>query len=70
MQQLKLLTYEDLAEILNTPVNTIKDWSRKAPDRLPPRMKMGRNVRFHPDTVTNWLKAKDAQGQRLFGSKA
>jgi hypothetical protein len=33
-------------------------------------MKLGRNVRFHPDTVTNWLKAKDAQGQRLFGSKA
>lgn len=69
MQQLKLLTYEDLAEILNMPVNTLHEWNTRHPDRLPPKMKLGRNVRFHPDTVTNWLKAKDAQGQRLFGSK-
>jgi DNA-binding transcriptional regulator YiaG len=69
MDNMKLLTYADLAEILNTPVNTLKDWGSRAPENLPPKMKLGRNVRFHPDTVTNWLKAKDAQGQRLFGNR-
>jgi hypothetical protein len=33
-------------------------------------MNIGRRVRFHPDTVANWMKAKDAQGQRYFGDKA
>lgn len=69
MDNIKLLTYSDLAEILATPVNTLKDWGCRAPENLPPKIKLGRNVRFHPETVANWIKAKDAKGQRLFGSK-
>lgn len=65
----KLLTYEDLAEMLATPVSTLKTWASRHPDRLPPRMKIGRNTRFHPATVANWMKAKDAVGQRLFGGQ-
>jgi predicted DNA-binding transcriptional regulator AlpA len=69
MSEMKnLLTYEDLAEVLSIPINTIKTWGSSFPDKLPPKMKIGgRNVRFHPDTVNAWLKAKDAQGQKLFG---
>jgi excisionase family DNA binding protein len=70
MKALKLLTYEDLAEVLNLPISTVRTWGSLEPDKLPPRMKLGRNVRFHPDTVENWIKAKNAQGQRLFGDKA
>jgi hypothetical protein len=33
-------------------------------------MKIGRSVRFHPDTVANWMKAMDAKGQKYFGDKA
>jgi predicted DNA-binding transcriptional regulator AlpA len=66
----KLLTYDDLAELLSLPPGTVKWWGSTAPDKLPPKMKIGRSVRFHPDTVANWMKAMDAKGQKYFGDKA
>jgi predicted DNA-binding transcriptional regulator AlpA len=65
----KLLTYDDLAELLGLSPGTVKVWGSTAPDKLPPRMNIGRRVRFHPDTVANWMKAKDAKGQKYFGDK-
>lgn len=66
---LKLLTLEDLAEILQMSPHTLQSWRTRAPDLLPPSVQIGRNVRYHPDTVERWMKAKDAKGQRLFGEK-
>ena len=66
----RLLTYQDLSEIMSVPVSTLKTWSVKDPESLPPRVKVGRLVRFHSDTVERWLKAKDAKGQKLYGEKA
>ena len=62
-----MLTYEDLAGVLSMPINTVRNWGSNTPEKLPPKMKIGsRNVRFHPDTVAAWLKAKDARGHKLF----
>lgn len=65
----RLLTSEDLSEVLGIPVSTIRTWHLRSPDKLPPCVKLGRLTRYHPDTVQGWLKAKDAKGQRLFGGK-
>lgn len=64
-----LLTYEDLAEILQVSPLTLRSWKSRSPEQLPPSVQLGRRVRFHPDTVDRWLKAKDARGQKLFGAK-
>ena len=64
-----LLTYDDLAAVLQTTPLAVRKLRSRSPERLPPAVLVGRNVRFHPDTVEGWLRAKDAKGQRLFGAK-
>lgn len=66
----RLLTYQDLSDKTQIPVSTLKTWASRSPDSLPPRVKIGRMIRFHEDTVDRWLKAKDAKGQKLYGQKA
>lgn len=66
----KLLTYEDLAEILSMSPSTLKTWASRKPESLPPMIKLGKSIRFHPDTVERWIKAKDAKGQKFYGPKA
>jgi len=63
----QLLTYDDLAAILQVSRRTLLNGFSKDPDRYPPRIYIGpRQIRFHPETVEKWLAAKDAKGRRLF----
>lgn len=64
-----LLTLKDLSGVLQIPEATLRNWFYRYPDKLPPFMRIGRSVRFHPETVAKWIKAKDARGQKLFGEK-
>lgn len=64
---LTLLTYKDLSAMLQVPEATLKDWKVRHPDKLPPYLRIGRNVRWHPETVEKWLHAKNAKGRKLFG---
>ena len=48
----QLLSIDRLAEYLDVPPATIRDWVYK---RQIPFVKVGRLVRFHPSDVQRWL---------------
>jgi len=47
-----LVTYEQLSERLNVPVNTLRDWVYK---RKIPFVKAGRLIRFKISEIERWL---------------
>ena len=51
----RLLTTDDLAELVGVEVRTIERW-RKAGSG-PPFMLFGRTIRYHPARVQQWLAA-------------
>jgi predicted DNA-binding transcriptional regulator AlpA len=53
----KLLTIEDLAELLGRSVNTIRHDVTRAPHRLPPPVRLpdSRLVRWQPKVVAVWI---------------
>lgn len=57
----RLLTIEDLAEVLGLPVSTLRRWRRK---RTGPRgVRVGKHLRFRPGDVDAWLE-KQADPQQ------
>jgi excisionase family DNA binding protein len=52
----RLLTVQELAELLQVPVQTIYTWRYK---RIgPPAVPMGKYLRFRPEDVAAWLDAR------------
>ena len=49
----KLLSVEDLSDILGIPVNTLYQWRTKGYG--PPGVRIGRHLRYRPDDVNAWL---------------
>lgn len=48
----------DLAKFLKVSVETVRYW-RKNGDGPPPVRRLGRHLRWNPDTVKAWLTADD-----------
>lgn len=60
----RLLTLQDIANILGLSLETVRGWPSKCPDRLPPRTRIaGDTVRFDPQVVENWIN-ENVQNQR------
>ena len=52
----RLLTLQDIADILGLSIETVRGWPSKCPDRLPPRTYIaGDVVRFDPKAVEDWI---------------
>ncbi|MFO7194036.1 MULTISPECIES: helix-turn-helix domain-containing protein [Thermocrispum] len=49
----KLLSVEDLSDILGIPVNTLYQWRTKGYG--PPGCRMGKYVRYRPEDVMQWV---------------
>lgn len=49
----RLLTPEDVAELLGVPVRTVLDWRHRGIG--PYGIRVGRYVRYHPDEVEAWI---------------
>jgi len=49
----RLLTIEEVADLLQLPVNTLYQWRSRGDG--PPGMRLGRHVRYSPEGVERWL---------------
>jgi len=56
----KLLTAEEVAEMLSVPERWVRDASREG--RLP-RVQLGRYVRFRREAVVAWMEAHEVEGR-------
>lgn len=51
-----LWTFEEVADYLNVPVNTLKWWRTRG--EAPPFIKIGKTLRARPADVEAWLTAR------------
>ena len=56
----KLLTVEEIAEILGVKPSTIYQWTHQG---FIPHVKLGNLVRFKESTVNKWLDKKESNGR-------
>jgi excisionase family DNA binding protein len=54
----RLLSIEDLADLLQVPKTTIYEWRYRGEG--PRSIRVGKYVRFHPDDVAIWVEAQRA----------
>jgi predicted DNA-binding transcriptional regulator AlpA len=67
MNVLKLLTKQELADLLRTSPQTITNQISNGKEgySVPPAIKLGSNYRWCQDTVTKWLKNKEHEREVL-----
>lgn len=53
-----LLTARELAAVLKYTEGSVYQLASTRPHSLPPSMKLGRSLRWHPDVVDTWLREK------------
>ena len=53
-----LLTAKDLARILRYSELSVYNLASTRPHSLPPAIRLGRNLRWHPQTVDSWIAQK------------
>ncbi|WP_114856462.1 helix-turn-helix domain-containing protein [Brachybacterium sp. YJGR34] len=56
----RLLTSDDLAELLGVELRTIERWRKSG--KGPPFMLFGRTVRYHPTRVQQWMVSREQGG--------
>jgi len=56
--QERLITQDELADLLQVPVRTIEDWRQN--DYGPPCIRLGRRVRYRVRSVYEWLDRLEA----------
>jgi excisionase family DNA binding protein len=57
----RLLTPEEVAEVLAVPVETLRHWRYTRTG--PPVIKVGKHLRYRPDALERWLEAREAESQ-------
>ena len=58
----RLLTVEELADLLQVPVRSVYVWRQKG---IGPRgIRVGKYVRYRPSEVNRWLEAQAEEGRR------
>ena len=63
---MRLLNYHELAAKLGMTTDALRIRISRNPDDYPPKIKIGRSVRFEEGTVEAWIKSKNARGERYF----
>ncbi len=64
----RLLTLQDIANILGLSIETVRGWPSKCPDRLPPRTYIAGNVvRFDPKVVEEWINGNIQNQKKKIG---
>lgn len=53
-----LMNIEELSQRLGIPVATIYTNRTRHPDRVPPAIRFGKTLRWRPDDVDAWIKAR------------
>jgi len=61
----RLLSVDELAELLQVPVKTIYRWRHRGEG--PDPIRVGRHLRFDPADVKRWLDARKAASVRRYG---
>jgi len=56
----RLLTYEELAEVLQVSPGTLRNWVSQ---EFIPFVKVGRVVRFDPETINRWIRKRSNPGR-------
>jgi excisionase family DNA binding protein len=56
----RLLTIEDVAEVLAVPIGTVNDWRHKGTG--PKAIRVGKHVRYRQTDLEAWLDQKAEQG--------
>lgn len=59
----KLMSVEELAEVVAVPVATVYQWNHKGTG--PPPIKVGRYLRFDPAEVRDWLEKRKVEADRF-----
>lgn len=54
-----LLTCDDLAKLLGFTPGTVRDYSTRHPDRLPPRVEWSSTPLFDPEIAAKWKHERD-----------
>jgi len=68
MKQLaELLTYEQMAQILQVSPGTLRNWVSQG---FIPHIKIGRAVRFDPKVIEAWLQKRSHPGRIRFRIEA
>lgn len=58
----RLLTIDDVAEELGVSVKTIYQWRSRHPVPYgPPAIKVGKYLRWRPDTLREWIDAQSTE---------
>ncbi|MHB1286744.1 MAG: helix-turn-helix transcriptional regulator [Leptospirales bacterium] len=53
-----LLTAKDLASVLRYTESSVYNLASTRPHSLPPALRLGKSLRWHPDVVDAWLRGK------------
>ena len=54
----QLYTAKDLAAILRYTESSVYNMASTRPHSLPPALRLGKSLRWHPDIVNAWLRGK------------
>lgn len=54
----RLLTAEDVADLLGVAVKTVYQWRSRRPAYGPPAFKVGKYLRWRPEAVQAWIDAQ------------
>jgi excisionase family DNA binding protein len=57
----RLLSVQEVAELLQVPVKTIYQWRYRGEGPRP--MRLGKYLRFDPTDVANWIEGRKAAGR-------
>jgi excisionase family DNA binding protein len=63
----RLLSVEDLAELLQVPMRTIYDWRYRGDGPKP--IRVGRHLRFDPADVARWLAGRKEASVNGYGPR-
>lgn len=58
MSNRTLLTAEDVSELLQVPLDTLRSWRRRGEG--PPHMKLGNLIRYDQAELDHWLELRQA----------
>lgn len=62
MLPVRLLSVQEVAELLQVPVQTVYDWRVRGVGPAP--IRVGRYLRFDPADVSLWIQQRKAESQR------
>jgi excisionase family DNA binding protein len=56
----RLLTSQEVADLLNVPVRTLQRW--RYVGKGPQAVRVGKHARYRPESVVKWLREQEGRG--------